>query len=155
MWCAKERLLERLILFLGRVANDWMRTWIWVEPTGMETALHCCFLCLESNLERNWKKQKTNQATAPYLLLHCFWSQIFFLSSVHLYNTTEIVIWASHTKLRGGRGAGLGFLSNVIFLFSLIQWWVISVYYVYTKLNWLVELGNADHSTKHNIALLL
>lgn len=99
--------------------------------------------------------QKTNQATAPYLLLHCFWSQIFFLSSVHLYNTTEIVIWASHTKLRGGRGAGLGFLSNVIFLFSLIQWWVISVYYVYTKLNWLVELGNADHSTKHNIALLL
>lgn len=58
MWCAKERLLERLILFLGRVANDWMRTWIWVEPTGMETALHCCFLCLESNLERNWKKHR-------------------------------------------------------------------------------------------------
>lgn len=57
-WCAKERLLERLILFLGRVANDWMRTWIWVEPTGMETALHCCFLCLESNLERNWKKHR-------------------------------------------------------------------------------------------------
>uniref|UniRef100_A0A8C9FTA6 40S ribosomal protein S16 n=1 Tax=Pavo cristatus TaxID=9049 RepID=A0A8C9FTA6_PAVCR len=87
-----------------------------IDPTGMETALHCCFLCLESYLERNCKKHG-RLIKLQYATFCCIAFEVGYFSYLPYTCMTLLKLLFEHLNTQNFLG---GFLSNVIFshLFS-------------------------------------